>query len=45
MDEDQIHKNWIGQKQDWTKGFGPKPVGRKGAGRELGARSLYMTHI
>ena len=32
-------ENRIGQKQDWTKSFGPKPVGRKGIGRKLGART------
>ena len=34
MDENQMDENKIEQKQDWTKNFGPKPVGRK-----LGARS------
>ena len=29
-----------GQKQDWTKSFGPKKVGRNQAGRKLGARSV-----
>ena len=40
MDENQKDKNRIGQKQDWTKSFGPKPVGQKGVGRKLGARGI-----
>ena len=28
-----MDENRIGQKQDWTKSFGPKPVGRKGVGQ------------
>ena len=38
-----MDENRIGQKQDWTKSFGPKPVGRKGVGRKLGAR--YFTYV
>ena len=34
-----MDENRIGQKQDWTKSFGPKPVERKGVGRKLGART------
>ena len=37
MDENQMFENRIEQKQDWTKSFGPKPVGRKGIGQKLGA--------
>ena len=33
MDESKLDENRIGRKQDWTKSFGPKQVGRK-----LGAR-------
>ena len=35
--------NSIRQKQDWTKSFGPKPVGRKEVGRKLGTH-MYI-HI
>ena len=29
-----------GRKQEWTKSFGPKPVGRKEVERKLGARFI-----
>ena len=35
-----MDENRIGQKQDWTKSFGPKPVGRKDVERKLGTRAL-----
>ena len=31
--------NRIGRKHDWTKSFGPKPVGRKCVGRKVGAHT------
>ena len=31
-----MDENRIGLKQDWTKSFGPKPVGRKGVERKVG---------
>ena len=42
MDENQMDENRIGQKQDWTKSFGPKLVGWKGVGRKLGARMKLL---
>ena len=33
-----MDENRIGQKQDWTKSFGPKQVGREQVGRKLAAR-------
>ena len=32
MYENQMDEKRIGQKEDWTKSFGPKPVGRKEIG-------------
>ena len=29
MNENQMDKNRIGQKQDWTKSFGPNPLDEK----------------
>ena len=40
-----MDENRIGQKQDWTKSFGPKPVGRKGVGQKVGLPYLPMVNF
>ena len=40
MDESKLDENRIGRKQDWTKRFGPKQVGRK-----LGARKKIASNV
>ena len=36
-----MDENRIGQKQDWTKSFGPKQVGRKQGARKIHIEDIY----
>ena len=45
MDKKQMDENRIGEKQDWTKSFGPKPVGRNVGARVSTCRKALFAQM